>query len=93
MTHFTVSWHNQRMSVTVVLGKQGRFVIPSDIRSELGFNEGDALSVQRVGTRLVIERPDDATHSLRGMLTDHSEGRSLVDELLAERIGEAEAEQ
>lgn len=81
------------MSVTVLLGKQGRFVVPADLRSELGLCEGDVLSVQRVGTRLVIERPNDAAHSLRGMLREHSKGRSLVEELLAERIGEAEAAQ
>lgn len=75
----------------MVLGKQGRFVVPADLRSELGLAEGDVLSVQRVGTRLVIERPSDATHSLRGMLTSFTQGRSLVEELLSERVIEAQA--
>ncbi|MCC8926682.1 MAG: AbrB/MazE/SpoVT family DNA-binding domain-containing protein [Rhodococcus sp. (in: high G+C Gram-positive bacteria)] len=80
------------MSVTVTLGKQGRFVVPADLRAELGLSEGDVLSVQRVGTRLIVERPSDAARSMRGMLADHSNGRSLVEELLAERISEAQAD-
>lgn len=79
------------MSVTVVLGKQGRLVVPAELRAELGFHEGEVLAVQRVGTRLVIERPNDAVRSLRGILSGQTSGRSLVEELLAERLAEVEA--
>ncbi|SNT38533.1 AbrB/MazE/SpoVT family DNA-binding domain-containing protein [Rhodococcoides kyotonense] len=80
------------MSATVVMGKQGRFVVPAGLRSELGLSEGEVLSVQRVGSKLVIERPSDATHTLKGMLSELSRGRSLVEELLAERIDETRTE-
>ncbi|WP_040518503.1 AbrB/MazE/SpoVT family DNA-binding domain-containing protein [Gordonia aichiensis] len=79
------------MSATVVLGKQGRLVVPADLRSELDLREGDVLSVQRVGDRLVIERPADALRSLRGALAARSRGRSLVEALLAERLAEVES--
>lgn len=79
------------MSGTVVLGKQGRLVVPADLRAELGFAEGDVLHVQRMGTRLVIERPGDAARGLVGLLAEKSAGRSLVEELLAERVAEGEA--
>ena len=48
------------MSVTVTLGKQGRLVVPAELRTELGLGEGDVLHVQRVGRRIVLERPVDA---------------------------------
>ncbi|MCP2161521.1 looped-hinge helix DNA binding domain-containing protein, AbrB family [Williamsia serinedens] len=78
------------MSDTVVIGRQGRIVIPSDIRAELGLSAGDSVRVVRDGRRIVLERPDDAVDDLRGLLADGAGGRSLVAELLAERIAEAD---
>ncbi|GAA1886057.1 hypothetical protein GCM10009773_12810 [Williamsia serinedens] len=83
-------WHDGTMSDTVVIGRQGRIVIPSDIRAELGLSAGDSVRVVRDGRRIVLERPDDAVDDLRGLLADGAGGRSLVAELLAERIAEAD---
>jgi antitoxin PrlF len=80
------------MDATVVLGQQGRLVIPAEVRLALGLNPGDQLHVHLVGQRLVIERPRDAVAELRGLASKVPAHRSLVDELLAERRVAAAAE-
>lgn len=73
------------MSATLVLGQQGRLVIPAEIRTALGLAPGDQLHVHLVGRRVVLERQQDAVGELRGFVREVPEERSLVDELLAER--------
>lgn len=73
------------MDATLVLGQQGRLVIPAEIRAALGLAPGDRLHVHLVGQRLVLERQQDAAAQLRGLAAEVPEARSLVDELLAER--------
>jgi antitoxin PrlF len=80
------------MDATVVLGQQGRLVIPADVRSALGLAPGDRLHLHVAGQRLVLARPQDAVEELRGLASAVSEERSLVDELLAERRLAAAAE-
>lgn len=69
----------------VVLGKQGRLVIPADLRAALGLVAGDRLHLHLAASRLVLERQQDAVAELRGLAGDLSKSRSLVEELLAER--------
>ncbi|HEX4729440.1 MAG TPA: AbrB/MazE/SpoVT family DNA-binding domain-containing protein [Jatrophihabitans sp.] len=73
------------MDATVLLGKQGRLVIPAEVRTALGLVPGDRLHLQLSGSRLVLERPQDAVAELRQLGAGLPTGRSLVDELLAER--------
>lgn len=73
------------MNATVVLGQQGRLVIPADIRTALGLAPGDRLHLHLAGQRLVLERQQDAVAQLRDMGSNVPRARSLVDELLAER--------
>jgi len=73
------------MDATIVLGKQGRLVIPADLRTALGLKAGDHLRVRIDGGRIVLERPEDAVRELRALGDSVSRTRSLVDELLAER--------
>ena len=73
------------MDATLVLGKQGRLVIPAEVRSALGLSPGDELHLTLVGHSLVLERPQDAAAELRGLASQVPQSRSLVDELLAER--------
>jgi antitoxin PrlF len=73
------------MDATLVLGQQGRLVIPAEIRSALRLAHGDRLHVRLVGRRVVLERQEDAVAELRGLASAVPEERSLVDELLAER--------
>ncbi|WP_207632292.1 AbrB/MazE/SpoVT family DNA-binding domain-containing protein [Occultella kanbiaonis] len=73
------------MDATLVLGQQGRLVIPAEVRAALGLAAGDRLHLQLRGQRVVLERPQDAVAELRGLASEVPEERSLVDELLAER--------
>ena len=78
-------WHTISMDATVVLGQQGRIVIPADVRSALGLAPGDRLHLHVAGQRLVLARQQDAVAELRRLASAVPEKRSLVDELLAER--------
>jgi AbrB family looped-hinge helix DNA binding protein len=79
--------------VTVQLGDRGRLVVPARIRTRLRLTTGDRFI-------LVIE-PDDSirlvnlrqqAQRLCGMFADVAPGRSLADELIAERRLEAQRE-
>jgi AbrB family looped-hinge helix DNA binding protein len=80
------------MDATLVLGKQGRIVIPAEVRAALGLAPGDHLHLHLAGRRLVLERPTDAVAELRALAANVPNNRSLVDELLAERRVAASAE-
>jgi AbrB family looped-hinge helix DNA binding protein len=73
------------MDATLVLGQQGRVVIPADIRSALGLAPGDRLHLHVTGQRLVLERQQDAIAELRRLAAAVPNERSLVDELIADR--------
>lgn len=80
------------MDATLVMGKQGRLVIPVQVREALGLAPGDRFHLHLSGTRLILERPEDAVSGLRGLAASVPTSRSLVDELLAERRTAAAAE-
>jgi antitoxin PrlF len=82
---FDQPWHTIAVDATVVLGKQGRLVIPVEVREALELVPGDELHLHLAGRRLVLERREDAVAELRGLGSKVSKSRSLVDELLAER--------
>jgi antitoxin PrlF len=86
------SWHASSVDATVVLGKQGRVVIPAEVRAVLGLSAGDQLHLRLAGHRLVLERPQDAVEELRHLGSDVAAERSLVEELLAERRVAASSE-
>jgi len=73
------------MNATIVMGRQGRLVIPADVRAALGLSPGDSLHLHLSGPRIMLERQQDAVVELRGLAVDVPKSRSLVDELLAER--------
>ena len=73
------------MDARLVLGQQGRLVIPAEVRNTLGLSPGDPLHLRLVGRSLVIERQQSAAAELRGLASGVSRTRSLVDELLDER--------
>lgn len=85
MAQLRLRWHDWRMDATLVLGQQGRLVIPAEVRSTLGLAPGDQLHLRVEGRRVVLERREDAVAELRGMASEVSKQRSLVDELLTER--------
>lgn len=73
------------MDATLVLGQQGRLVIPAKVRAALGLAPGDRLHLHVAGQRLTLQRHQDALGELRALGGDVPQARSLVDELLAER--------
>ena len=79
------TWHTERMDATLVLGQQGRLVIPAEVRAALGLAPGDQLHLHVAGSRLVLERYKDAVEELRAIAANVPRSRSFVDELLAER--------
>ena len=86
------AWHSIAMDATVVVGRQGRLVIPAEVRAALGLSAGDRLHLNLAGGRLVLQRPQDAVRELRRLGNAVPRTRSLVDELLAERRVAAAAE-
>ncbi|HEU0190743.1 MAG TPA: AbrB/MazE/SpoVT family DNA-binding domain-containing protein [Mycobacterium sp.] len=80
------------MDATVTIGRQGRMVIPARIRAALGLAVGDLVHLHVEGSKLVVARPEDAVAELRHLGSKVSRSRSLVEELLAQRRVEAEAE-
>ena len=92
MAHLVDLWHIEGMDATVVLGQQGRLVIPAEVRAALGLAAGDHLHLHLEGHQLVLERPRDALLELRGLGAAIPGRRSLVDELLAERRAAAATE-
>ncbi|MCX6489162.1 MAG: AbrB/MazE/SpoVT family DNA-binding domain-containing protein [Mycobacterium sp.] len=80
------------MYATLVLGQQGRLVIPASIRTALGLATGDRVHLQVTGRRLVLERQQDAVAELRALAAEVPTNRSLVEELLADRRLAAETE-
>jgi antitoxin PrlF len=85
VAHIDIAWHHALMDATVVLGQQGRLVIPAEARAALGLAPGDRLHLHLAGRRLVLERQQDAVADLRSLAVDVPKARSLVDELLADR--------
>jgi AbrB family looped-hinge helix DNA binding protein len=73
------------MDATLVLGQQGRLVIPAEVRRALGLSPGDHLHLRLMGQSLVLERQHDAAAELQGLASRVPRTRSLVDELLSER--------
>ena len=75
----------------VRLGAQGRLVVPASIRKALGFRPGETLVARIEDGHLVIEKPE----AVERRLHDHFrkfEGRSLAEELIAERREEVRRE-
>jgi AbrB family looped-hinge helix DNA binding protein len=88
----TASKHT--LQAKVKLSSNGRLVIPSEIREELGFKPGDTLYLDTEDGSLRIE-----TFAARILRVQQSlakylvPGHSLVDELIAERREEARREE
>jgi len=68
------------------VGKQGRLVLPAEIRRKLDIKEGDRLAVMvDEEGRVVMESPGAALAKVRQKLKSSLGGRSLVDDYLAEK--------
>ena len=78
-------WHTIGVDATVVLGQQGRVVIPSEVRAALGLAPGDQLHLHVQGDQMLLQRLQDAVRQLRRLASGVPAKRSFVDELLEER--------
>jgi AbrB family looped-hinge helix DNA binding protein len=79
-------------SAKVPVGPQGRLVIPSEIRRQLGIAPGDVLIALVEDERLVLEKRDVVLQRLRRRFAHIPAGVSLADELIAERRQESRRE-
>jgi AbrB family looped-hinge helix DNA binding protein len=77
----------------VSLGDRGRLVLPARLRHRLDLKPGDRLilTVDSGGGFHVVSAREQARR-LAGLYRDLAPGRSLADELIAERRKEAERE-
>lgn len=73
------------MDATVTLGRQGRLVIPAEVRTALGLRAGDQLHLHVTDNEIALRRQTDAVAELRALGSGVPAHRSLVSELLAER--------
>ena len=77
--------------VSVRFGAQGRLVVPLPLREALGFKPGDPLVVRVQDGRLLVESRESVVRRVQERFG--TPGRSLVDELIAERRREAHQEE
>ena len=75
---------DRELHAEVRIGPQGRIVVPARMRGALGIEPGDSLLARVANGRLVIEKPEAIERRLHEYFR-RFEGRSLADELIAER--------
>ncbi len=76
-------------SAKVPVGPQGRLVIPSEIRRQLGIAPGDILIALVEDERLVLEKREAVLQRLRRRFARIPVGVSLADDLISERRTES----
>lgn len=76
----------------VRIGRQGRVVLPAEVRHRLGLKEGQVLVVREDEGRVILETRESILGRLRAPFETIPRGVSLADELIAERRREAAAE-
>ena len=80
-------------SIRTKVAAGGRVVIPAEYRQALGLRVGDEVILRVEDNELRLITLDQAIARAQALVRQHvPEGRSLVDELLAERRSEAERE-
>ncbi len=74
------------------VGEQGRMVIPSDLRKQLGIEVGTELVARVEGECLILETRTAVLNRLKKLFAQIPSEISMVDELILERRNEAEIE-
>ena len=72
----------------VVVGDRGRIVVPAEVRQRAGLSEGTPLVLIETPDGLILLTRDQIKARVRADLS----GLELVEELLAERRAQADAE-
>ncbi|WP_293910659.1 AbrB/MazE/SpoVT family DNA-binding domain-containing protein [Deinococcus sp.] len=78
------------MTTTLKIGKAFRVVLPQEFREQFGLREGEALSVELDGGRLVLTPLREKQRAIQARYAGRFPG--LLDELYAERRAESERE-
>ena len=79
--------------IRTTVGEGGRIVIPAEFRKALGLKAGDVVMLGLADDELRLVSLRDAIRRTQEMVRrSNPEGRSLVDELIAERRREAALE-
>jgi len=81
--------------IQMKMSEGGRVVIPAEIRQKLGIKDGDTVLFEwRDGEAVITTRHARLRHAQQKFQQwfPREAGRSLVDEFIAERRGEAERE-
>lgn len=82
-----------RMSFRTKIGQGGRIVLPARLRREAGLAIGDDLVVRLEDGEVRLIKYADSVRRAQALVRRFVEpGRSLSDELIAERRAEAERE-
>ena len=71
--------------VEVILGLQGRLVIPAVLRKDLGLTPGTTMVARIENNRLILEKPDAIWARIEGRFSPVPSTVHLADELIAER--------
>jgi AbrB family looped-hinge helix DNA binding protein len=80
-------------STHVIMAKDGRVVIPANVRAELGLPHGGALVLRTEDGVVMLEPIGHAIARAQAMVRPYATGRtSIVDELIADRRAEADRE-
>jgi len=82
------------MTYSAKVIKGGKIVIPAELRRELGFADGDRLVLEREGETLVVKSYRQVVREVQQAFRPYQpqDGRSMVDDLMAERRREARQE-
>jgi antitoxin PrlF len=71
----------------------GRLQLPARVRRELGLKDGDAVVMEMVGGELRVRPYRDVLSEIQKRLRKYvPEGRSIADELIADRRADADRE-
>lgn len=77
----------------VIMGKDGRIVIPANIRSQVNMPKGGAFVIRVENGVVMLEPLSHAIAAVQAMMKPYAiEGVSIVDELIADRRAEAAKE-
>lgn len=80
-------------TVTVLVGKSGRIVLPAAHRRAVGIKPGDKVQVRVDEGRISIGTYAQAVKRVQALFKKYNKGKgSLVDELIRERRAEAARE-
>jgi AbrB family looped-hinge helix DNA binding protein len=75
------------------IDRQGRIVIPAEVRERAGLKPGDVVTIAADETGLTLRTHQQAIRALQELARRHvPKGVSLADELIAERRAEAARE-